>query len=190
MRKPKQNLRKESWDRRETSRLVAGRDCTRMAQGAGTACSCIRGTLSPCHVPMSKDILLLIRVRQCGPSSITFNRRSQSKMARADTICRQGVGQQGCTCQVPISGFFHCMPSVSMYPCLAACSLPCSCPAMQTRRSTQTQRLHARVPCTCLRGPLVRACPAPASACSPSPCMCAVNYIRLKCSIAVSFSTP
>ena len=79
--------------------------------------------------------------------------------------------------------------TVSVGRGVARC-LPCSCPATQTQRSTQTHRLHARVPCTCLHGPLVRACPAPAGACYSPPCACAVQYIRSTCSIAVSSWTP
>jgi len=67
--------------------------------------------------------------------------------------------------------------------------LPCFCPATQTQRSTQTHKMHVRVPCTCLHGPLVRACPAPAGACYSLPCACAVQNIWLTCSIEVSSST-
>ena len=143
----------------------------------------MRGTVSPFHVAMSKDIRLLIRVRPCGPSSTTYNRRSRSEMARADTICSQGRGERGRALPGPFPGCSHCMPFLSRYPFLVARSLPCSCPAMQTLRSTQTQRMPARVPCTCLRGPLVCACPAPAGACSPFLCACAVKYIQPKCSM-------
>jgi len=119
----------------------------------------------PCHVALSKDTWLLIRVRPCGPFSTTFKRRSRSKMARADTICSQGRGEQGRA----LPGTFprvlppHALCEHVPVPCLVARPLPCSCPALQTRRSTQPQRLHARalhllarpigtcVPCTCWR---------------------------------------
>jgi len=71
-----------------------------VAQGAGTACRCMRGTVSPCHVALLKDTRLLVRVRPCGPSSTIFDRRSRSKMARADTFCSQGRGNRLCAWQV------------------------------------------------------------------------------------------
>jgi len=68
-----------------------------VAQGAGAACRCMprRRTVSPCHVALSTDSRLLIQVRPCGPSSTTLNRRSWSKMARADTIYSQGRSESG-----------------------------------------------------------------------------------------------
>ena len=66
-------------------------------QGTGTACRCMRRTVSLCHVALSTDSRLLIQVRPpaCGPSSTTFNRRSWSKMAPADMIYSQGRGESG-----------------------------------------------------------------------------------------------
>ena len=55
------------------------------AQGDGTACRCMCGTVSLCHVALSKDTRLLVRVRPCGPPSTIFDRRSRSRMSRADT---------------------------------------------------------------------------------------------------------
>jgi len=52
-----------------------------VAQGAGTACQCMRGTVSPCHVALSKDKRLLVWVRPCGPSSTISEMRSRSEMA-------------------------------------------------------------------------------------------------------------
>ena len=44
--------------------------------------------------------------------------------------------------------------------------------------------LRARV--LCLRGPFVRASPAPACTCSPCACACTLSFIWSTCSIAVS----
>jgi len=55
----------------------------------------MRRTVSLCHVALSTDSRLLIQVRPCGPSSTTFNRRSQSKMARVDMIYSQGRSESG-----------------------------------------------------------------------------------------------
>jgi len=142
------------------------------------ACRCMRGTVSPCHVALSKT-----PATHSGASVrailTTFNRRSRSNMAQAVTICSQGRGERGYAWPgtfprvLPLHALYEHVP----VPFLVARSLPCSCPAMQTRRSTQTQSLDARVPCTCLRGPLVRACSAPACVCFTCPCPCAVLHL-------------
>ena len=71
-----------------------------VAQSAGMTYQCMRGTVLPCHVALSKDTWLLVRVRPCGPSSTISERRSQVKMARADTFCSQGRGNWLCAWQI------------------------------------------------------------------------------------------
>ena len=69
-----------------------------VAQGAGTACRCMRGTVSPYHVALLKDTRLLVWLRLCGPCSTIFERRSRSRWheptrsaARgAETVCAPG----------------------------------------------------------------------------------------------------
>jgi len=72
----------------------------KVAQGAGTACWYMRGTVPPGHVALSQDTWLLVWVRPWGPSSTISERRSWLKMARADTFCSQGSGNLLCAWQV------------------------------------------------------------------------------------------
>jgi len=88
-----------------------GRDCARsrravsvqetegtvpgVAQGAGTACRCMRGTVLPCHVALSKDNQLLVRVRPCGPCSTIFERRSRSGWHEPTLSAARGA-ETGC----------------------------------------------------------------------------------------------
>ena len=114
------------------------------------------------------------------------NPTKNPKMARADTICSRGCRERGRALPGTRVLQLHALCEHVPVPCLVVRPLLCSCPALQTQRSTQTQRLHACVPCTCLRGPLVRACPAPAGACLPCACACTLSSIRSACSIAVN----
>ena len=63
----------------------------KVAQDAGTACRCVRGSVPLGHVALSRHTRLLVRLRPCGPSSTISERRSRSKMARADTCYMPGV---------------------------------------------------------------------------------------------------
>ena len=104
----------------------------------------MRGTVSPCKVELSEDTRLLVRVRPCGPPSTIFDRRSRSRMARADTIGSQGrvhrVGRiepaaghptsgHRCT-RHPIAGArVFCFPWPCALPCVCVCV---SCPCLRT----------------------------------------------------------
>ena len=66
-----------------------------VAQGAGTACWCMRRTILSCHVALSKDTWLLVRVRKCGPCLTIFERRSQSRWHESTLSAARGT-ETGC----------------------------------------------------------------------------------------------
>jgi len=149
----------------------------------------MRGAMSPCHVALSKDTRLLIRVRSSGPSSTTLNRRSRPKMARAQQT-RQGPA----TRPVPLPGYLH-----RISPFVCACFAPV-CAYTAPVCAFQSRLVLAEAPCLqvcvlCLRGPFVCACLAPACACFHHAtanvlCACASSCTMSTCGIAVSLSTP
>ena len=59
------------------------------------ACGCMRGTVSPCHVALSEDTRLLVRVRPCGPCSTIFERRSRSRWHEPTRSAARGA-ETGC----------------------------------------------------------------------------------------------
>jgi len=155
-----------------------------VTQGAGTACRCMRGTESLCHVALSKDTRLLIRVRPCGPFSTSFNRRSRSKMARAYTggfwwpvVPRYSASDKSVALPRLCASTLHLpartLPSFACLPASLCWQIPRAC-----------ERVW------CLRGPLVRECPALVCACLPCACVCALSYTWSTYSIAVSSPTP
>ena len=171
----------------------------------------MRGTVSQCHVALSKDTWLLIWVRPFGPSLTTFNRRSCSKMARADTICSQGRGewvsawamvhhstvvgrislvasyvkghrQRHVWCLARVLAL-HALP-VCAYSAPACVYLALVCAFASQFALVDTTCLRARVLCLC--GTYMLASSAYICVCAACASACAVYCLGLTFSIAVS----
>jgi hypothetical protein len=183
-----------------------------VAQSAGMTYQCMRGTVLPCHVALSKDTWLLVRVRPCGPSSTISERRSQVKMARADTFCSQGRGNWLCAWQIreqlqvkSLATSLDLMPKLRSFAsgpsstilvgpishgrgactaCPSCLRVLCTCLRVPCLRLCVCQpacagryRARACKSLWCLRGPLVRECPALVCVCLPCACACAFSAL-------------
>ena len=162
-----------------------------VAQGAGTACRCMRGTVSPYHVALLEDTRLLVWLRLCGPCSTIFERRSRSRWheptrsaARgAETGCAPGKNNPkssdtsldliptlrsfGPSLEGRISpGSGACTVWPSFLRVLCTClRVPCLCFCVCQSACVGGHHVPARA--WCLRGSRVRECPPFVCACLP-----------------------
>ena len=169
------------------------------------ACGCMRGTVSPCHVALSEDTRLLVRVRPCGPCSTIFERRSRSRWHEPTRSAARGA-ETGCapgkfeTTPKSSATGLDLMPTVRSFGIVVGrISLLANYAKVQRQRHvSDTTATRLRVPCLrlcvcqpacvgryrvparacgALHRPLVRECPALFCACLPCACACALSAL-------------
>jgi len=143
----------------------------RLAEGATKGTAYARTTVYPTSVTSPKHVSLLATLRSLGPFSIIVE-------GRISLVASYAKG----------TGCLHCMSFLcARILHLPARTLP-SFARLPACLSWQMPRACERV--WCLRGPLLRVCPALVCACLASACACALSCIWLTCSIAVSLQPP